>query len=401
MSLRYTTDIAIFGGGVAGLWLLARLRAAGYSALLLESGHLGGGQSLASQGIIHGGLKYALHGSLSAAAQTIADMPARWRSALAGEDEVDLRDVALLSQHYYMWSESGMRSRIKTFLGSKSLRGRIESVAERDYPDFFRSGRAKGSLFRLPDFVLDTGSLLASLASRNKEWLFKIDADRIGFGRDESGRVANVLLGQGEQTVELAAGRFIFAAGGGNEGLIESAGLSANPMQRRPLHMVMLRGPGLAEVHAHCIGSDFSMTPSLTVTTHTRRDGERVWYLGGALAESGVERDPSAQGSAAITAVQRAFPWLDTSGVSTGSLRIDRAEAAYGDDARPDDVFAKTTEGVTVAWPTKLTLTPALADRVLEQMQGVTPGTDHASSEELRRLLPAPALAPPPWNDAE
>lgn len=398
MSLRYTTDIAIFGGGVAGLWLLERLRAAGYSALLLESGQLGGGQSLASQGIIHGGLKYALHGSLGAAAQTIADMPARWRSALAGEGDVDLRDVSLLAQHYYMWSESGLRSRIKTFLGSKSLRGRIEAVAEPDYPDFFRAPGAKGSLFRLPDFVLDTGSLLSRLASRNKEWLFKIDADGIEFQRDESGRVASVLLRQKGQTVELAARRFVFSAGAGNERLMEHAGLGAVAMQRRPLHMIMVRGPGLAEVHAHCIGADFSMTPSLTVTTHTQPDGERVWYLGGALAESGVERDASAQGKAALSALQRAFPWLDTSGMSTDSLRIDRAEAAYGNEARPDDVFAKTAEGVTVAWPTKLTLTPALADRVVEQLDGLQPAAEPASSDELRSLLPRPELGPAPWN---
>ena len=40
-------DIAILGGGVAGLWLLNRLRLNGYSVLLVDSQQLGSGQTLA------------------------------------------------------------------------------------------------------------------------------------------------------------------------------------------------------------------------------------------------------------------------------------------------------------------------------------------------------------------
>ncbi|HEY6200467.1 MAG TPA: FAD-dependent oxidoreductase, partial [Candidatus Binatia bacterium] len=52
-------DVLIFGGGAAGLWCLERFRSAGYHALLLESAALGCGQTIAAQGIIHGGGKYA------------------------------------------------------------------------------------------------------------------------------------------------------------------------------------------------------------------------------------------------------------------------------------------------------------------------------------------------------
>ena len=64
-------DILIFGGGIAGLWTLARLRKEGYSCLLLESNSLGAGQTIASQGIIHGGIKYALTGQASAASKAL------------------------------------------------------------------------------------------------------------------------------------------------------------------------------------------------------------------------------------------------------------------------------------------------------------------------------------------
>ena len=65
MSHVIDTDVAIIGGGIAGLWLFRRLNDMGYKALLLENATLGGGQSIKSQGIIHGGIKYALSGNLT------------------------------------------------------------------------------------------------------------------------------------------------------------------------------------------------------------------------------------------------------------------------------------------------------------------------------------------------
>src|SRR5690606_14944511 len=59
MSTPLHVDICILGGGIAGLWLNARLRQQGFSTLLIEPAALGGGQSTKSQGIIHGGTKYA------------------------------------------------------------------------------------------------------------------------------------------------------------------------------------------------------------------------------------------------------------------------------------------------------------------------------------------------------
>ena len=92
-----STDVLIVGGGVAGLWLNARLRRLGFATLLVDKGTLGGGQSVKSQGIIHGGTKYALSGALTGASEAIADMPRRWREALEGKGELDLSGVRLLS----------------------------------------------------------------------------------------------------------------------------------------------------------------------------------------------------------------------------------------------------------------------------------------------------------------
>lgn len=51
-------DVVIVGAGIAGLWLLNILRSNGYSVILFENESIGGLQTMASQGMIHGGQRY-------------------------------------------------------------------------------------------------------------------------------------------------------------------------------------------------------------------------------------------------------------------------------------------------------------------------------------------------------
>jgi glycerol-3-phosphate dehydrogenase len=111
-------DIVIVGGGIAGLWLLNDLRNRGYSALLLEAAALGAGQTMASQGMIHGGIKYSLAGALSGASEAIAEMPDHWRRCLRGAGAVDLRRARILSDHFYLWSTGAVAGRMTAFLAS-------------------------------------------------------------------------------------------------------------------------------------------------------------------------------------------------------------------------------------------------------------------------------------------
>ena len=66
------TDIAIIGGGIAGLWTLNQLRNRGYNAVLFEQEALGSYQTVGSQGMIHGGIKYALTGAWSGSSEAIS-----------------------------------------------------------------------------------------------------------------------------------------------------------------------------------------------------------------------------------------------------------------------------------------------------------------------------------------
>jgi glycerol-3-phosphate dehydrogenase len=139
-------DVAILGGGVAGLWLLGRLRKAGYHVILLESDRLGAGQTRYAQGIIHGGTKYALTGKLTGSSEAIVEMPARWRGCLEGHGELDLSVVKLMSDHQYMWSTTSLTSRMAGFFASKLMRSRTQALEGEARPELFRSSQFKGQV---------------------------------------------------------------------------------------------------------------------------------------------------------------------------------------------------------------------------------------------------------------
>ncbi|QFT20549.1 sn-glycerol-3-phosphate dehydrogenase subunit A [Pseudomonas sp. THAF187a] len=387
MSQSLSTDVLIVGGGIAGLWLNARLRRQGFATVLVECGSLGGGQSLKSQGIIHGGAKYALHGALTGASEAIADMPRRWREALAGAGELDLSGVRILSDAHYLWSPGTLAGNLTSFFASKAVRGRVDQVKGEQLPPALQHPKFKGKVYRLAELVLDVPSLIARLA--------ELAGDGLLAGRQvEPLREGDELCGLIVDGREIRAQRVVLSAGAGNAELLAALGIEQPVQQLRPLHMVLAKGPALKPLYAHCLGG--GPKPRVTVTTHPAADGQWVWYLGGDLAEAdGVARDEGAQVAAAQKEMAALLPWVDQSQTRWATLRVDRAEPAQSGLVRPDNAFLAEQQNLLVGWPTKLALAPDFADRVLATLQrdGVTPA-HHASLPE----LPRPALGQPVWE---
>jgi glycerol-3-phosphate dehydrogenase len=378
-------DVAIVGGGVAGLWLLNRLRQSGYHAILLEGDRLGAGQTRYAQGIIHGGTKYALTGKLTGSSEAIIEMPARWRACLEGGGELDLSAVKLMSRHQYMWSTTSLTSRLAGFFASRLMRSRTQALEGEGRPELFRSPQFKGQVYRLDEPVLDTASLIAALAAPQRDFIFA--ADELQLSPEHPTRIA---LRDGRL---IEAQRLVLCAGAGNEGLLAQLGHATPKMQRRPLQMVMLRGNGLpAGVYAHCLGAN--ALPRITITSHFDAAGRTVWYIGGQPAEEGVGRSREAQISAVREELVSLFPWLDFTACEWDTLNIDRAEPKMADGSRPDDVFVEERDGVLTAWPTKLALAPRLADAVLKLLGTVSPG---AAVESV--AWPHPDVALLPWQE--
>jgi glycerol-3-phosphate dehydrogenase len=387
--MQIDTDIIIFGGGIAGLWLLNRLSSDGYRCLLLEKNELGGGQTLVSQGMVHGGLKYALAGALNSESETIAAMPDRWRACLAGDDTVDLSSTKVLSDVFYMWSGGSMLSRFTGFAASKSLRGRIDKLAKQDYPAVFQDKAFKGNVYKLFDPVLDTHSLLDTLLTPWQNCARQY-AGNTRLNQEDG--ACSVVLDDGS---EIKARMLISSAGKGSTDLLQQLGYTKPEMQLRPLHQVAVSSPGLPPLYAHALGHNPS--PRVTISSHQRDDGSWVWFLGGDLATGGIEREENAQIDFARKELKELLPWVDLSTACWRTIRVDRAEPKQSSLIKPDDAFAEfASDNVLVTWPTKLTLAPRLGDIVANMLQekGIRP----ESTATTNIALPAATIAAKPWQ---
>jgi glycerol-3-phosphate dehydrogenase len=392
------TDIAIIGGGIAGLWLLNRLRNLDYAAILLESGTLGGGQTHKAQGIIHGGTKYSLQGNVTAAAQAIADMPGIWQQCLVGKGEIDLSGVPVLSQHQYLFSTNKLTGKLAGFFAGLALQGRVQALAPEAYPEVFQNVKFKGLVYALDEMAIDTQALVRELVKPNQDVIYKIDplrADQLTFD-EENNLLSMQVQACSSEPVLIKAKKYIFAAGAGNELLQHKLQLSTIAMQRRPLHMVVVKTEFDFPVFAHCLG--IGATPRITITTHKAQDGKSVWYIGGQIAEEGVKLDSDTQIALTKKELQEIFTWLDFSNAQFASFYVDRAEPLQPEGKRPDGVFMKEIGNIIIAWPTKLALAPKLADEIIDCIKA---GDTHNGTFDARalRAFPMPVLAAPVWDE--
>lgn len=401
--IRLQLDTVIIGGGIAGLWLANRLKSAGFSLALLEHKALGSDQTIASQGMIHGGMKYTLSGALTGASESIAEMPQHWRNCLCGEGDVDLRNTRILSDHFFLWSGDSIAAKLTSFFASKATRGRVDSVSDDRRPPLLRHADFNGSLYKLTDIVLDVHSLVTNLAQNIEGQTFLIDWSQAKLSKDDQGNLKITLEQQG-QHLEIHAQRFIFSAGKGNAELLAALELSSPGMQLRPLQQVMVKHHHPFVFYGHCLGAE--TTPRLTISSHRLSEHEWVWYLGGSLAEKGADMPAEQLIAQAQQELEELIPWVNLSEAEWATLPVTRAEPLQPQFKRPDNAFIAAASGcnnLLVTWPTKLTLAPNLANQALELFaaEQLTPGDASAASAALAQLqqwLPAPPVAATPWQ---
>lgn len=371
-------DAVVIGGGVCGLWTLARLSRAGLAVALVERTALGHGQTIESQGIIHGGVKYALGGAASAASRSIAEMPGIWRACLAGKGELDLSAAEVLSESCTLWTARGIGSRVMGLAASKAIRVKPRSLTPTEAPEAFRSAPRGIDLYELPEPVLEPRSMLEALAAASDAPIL------LGEPTIEGDRVT---VSHAGRSLAIEANRIVLCAGGGNEALL--GGDPEIRMQRRPLHMVMARGR-LPMLFGHCVG--LSSKPLATITSQ-KMAGETVWWIGGQIAEDGVTQRPADLIERTRQELARLVPWVDLAGAALATSRIDRAEGLTADGSRPDAPVIREAGPLIACWPTKLAFAPAVAERVHQIV-----GTPSASPARLPADWPRPPVAMLPWE---
>ncbi len=386
-------DAIIFGGGVAGLWALDELHRSGHCVVLVETCALGAGQTIASQGIIHGGIKYTLAGVFTDSARAVREMPGIWRSCLSGRPDrigPDLSGVRVLAEECHLWRTDSLSSRVGLLGAAAGLRSDVRRLAREERPAALR--QCPGDVFAVREQVIDVANLLSVLRERHEPRLLKVDPGGIEFVPGADGFVQGVRLSnpQTGERLEVQPGRVILAAGAGNAELRKAAGLAAGGMQLRPLHQVMIRGD-LPTLFGHCV--DGAKTRA-TITTATDTQGRVVWYVGGQVAEDGTRMSEAALLDHARRELKSVLPGVSFDGAEWATVRVDRAEPATPGGARPSGPHAALEGNVITTWPTKLAMAPELA-RMIRKLMPPEPRSGAVVSN-----WPRPLVASTPWDES-
>ncbi|MGQ0526733.1 MAG: FAD-dependent oxidoreductase [Alphaproteobacteria bacterium] len=330
---EHNADIIIYGGGIAGLWTLNVLHQRGYDVLLLEKDALGGGQTLASQGIIHSGLKYMIGGKISDVAKQISAMPATWLDHL----HTDFPAIKLAAASQQMLIPKGfagalLKAITKNALGTHAS----ESTPSEDV----RKAGFDGSAITLNEPIIDVLSVLRALAEPHKDRIRKLQP-------------------------ELKAKLYIHAAAEGNE-------RADVKIFRLPVFMIMMKNAPFS-LFAHLIG--MSDKPVATITTAHTKDGALVWYIGGQVSEREKNSNPDDVLKDVKAALCKYLPDLDLSAAEWAFLPVDRIEGRARNGTLPDFPVIQEVGDHLYVWPTKLTFAPLLGVMIVKKLaeRNVTP----------------------------
>lgn len=379
-------QVIITGGGIAGLWSLQRLTAAGYDAILLEKEALGAGQTLGAQGILHGGVKYGLDGSNRDIAAKLRSLPPIWHECLAGKREPSLASAHTLSPCQHLWAADSWLAKVGATVGARAMQGEVRKLDRDSWPEALKAGGHKGAVYELEETVIEVRSVLEALASPVRDRIFRGGID--GYEPAETGGLRAVE----SNGVRFTADVFLFTAATGNEAAAEAAGFGPAATQRRPLKQVMVRGK-LPKLYGHCV--TVTPKPVVTITSHPMGE-DTVWYLGGGVAEDAAGMSDREAILNAINKLRVIFPRFAWTGLQWACWSVDRSEP-HAASRLPDGPALLERGSTALAWPTKLVYAPALADQALEFAARHTaprPGTGDSIP------LPLAEVGRYPWETA-
>ncbi len=377
-------DIVIFGAGIAGLWTFNRLSRAGYNVLLLEADTIGGGQTIASQGIIHSGLKYAFAGHVNKLAKSISAMPDLWRYALDGKGNVDLSAAKISANSQYMMIPSGMMGGLVKLVATKALGQSVRDIPRGEWPQEIQDTGFKGSLVLMGEPVLDIPSTLRALAAPYQDNIRKIDTplEPLAFLKAHN----------------IEAKQIVYTGAASNHAIAkQQAHDTGLAVQKRPLLMGMMKNAPYP-LYAHLVGS--SDKPVATITTHTASDGALVWYIGGNAAERKKDANPQDVYHAIKKGFKKYLPKIDLSCIEWATLPIDRVEGKSNTDGwMPDTPTIHSAGNALYCWPTKLTFAPMLSDMIIKKLEeaGLAPSNTSCNWSD----LPKAPYTQTPWDEAK
>lgn len=362
-------DIAIFGAGIAGLWLLHTLKQRGYDVILIERKSIGCGQTIAAQGIIHSGLKFSLAGKVSSLAQSISAMPDRWRDHL----KTDLHAAKLNAKSHQLLIPQGFFGGLTKLVAQQALGNNVHEITQDNWTQDIKSSGFKGSLIYMDEPVLDVPSLIKALAEPYRDCIKKADET-----------VLNIITPKLSIFTCAESNHEIAKAQKQNDGL---------ETQKRPLLQGMMKNAPFP-LYGHLVGK--TDKPIISITTHKTSNNELVWYLGGGVAERPTNANPFDIYQESLKAFKKYLPNIDFSNAQWAVLPINRIEGKSSTDGwMPDTPTIHRTNNALYCWPTKMTFAPLLGDLVLKEINF------EPSKTQTKIDLQNADYAQTPWDTAQ
>jgi len=359
-------DIVIFGAGISGLFLHNSLKSQGYNSLLISKGPIGGTQTLTSQGMIHGGQRYAIKGTKNNPS-SIALMPKRWEDCLSGKDIPNLKNTNILSSNQYMFASSGLGGKLTTFFATKAMKAKVELLKkENEFPDLFiEHNKTKEKLYKMYESVLDIKDIVKKLIDNFSDSI--ICTDKINYNYIDNKSLESVDILFNNKEINIKAESYIFSAGEGNKEIADKVS-DKQLTQIRPLKQVLVKSLKHS-FYGHCITTD--PRPRMTISAHPYKEGF-VWYLGGLVATKGVDLSDLDTIKFAKKELESIFPWINWEDKEWSTVYVNRAEPATETlKFLPTTPIIKEFNNIILAWPTKLTFAPALCDMVINKINNL------------------------------
>ena len=372
--MHLDTEVLIVGGGIGGLWLLDDLRRAGYDALLVENRALGTGQTIAAQGILHGGLKHAFVGRDAGLVGALRDMPPLWRECLEGKREPNLSEVKLRSTHCVCWRTGSVASTLAQFGATLGLQTPMKKIADEDRPDPLVG--VPGTVYRLDEQVVDPHSLLTVLARRNSQAIIQASV------RAKSGAVE--LLCRDNRLMTVRPKRLVLTAGASNGELMERLMQGRYHPRHDPLPILVLRGD-LPTLNGFCLDGTKA---KVIITTQRIAEQDVVWQV---ASETVSQTALGGFADAAMRELKAALPEFT---LPKHDSQVSVAVRAEGfSNRRSDDVCVEVYNEAIVAWPTKLVLAPRMSASVMARLTPPQGGESWSHFQD----WPEPPVAAFPW----
>lgn len=386
-------DAVIFGGSVAGLWLLDRLSREGHHVVLLESAAIGAGQPIGEQPILGSGT--IVQPSLGSRQITKSHRGLRgvWRDALLGRITPNLTRTRLRADCCFLWQHGSLSSRECQVPHGKELMDAIPMAGD-ERP--IALANVAGPVGRLSDQIICPASLFNDLLNQYRDRILKFDVDRgLQFHLVSPGEVEAILLTSSSNNVklELRPRQVVFTAGHGNTQLRQMAGLNAEVLSSRQIHIVLARGR-LTELNSFCFDGDELMA---TVTTDIDYCGRTVWQISGLLTEMSNLADSIALTHQVRSRLTHILPGVDLRSVEWSIYPLEQTEGLKDDATLSERIQVFCAGNVTTGCPTRMLLEPLLAEEIAGRT--CSPYINIPFDPTPLASWPRPTVAVLPWNE--